>query len=271
MKLLFAKARWEMEHLPLEPYLDAVARDRFDLADVHLPNVTDVPALVRGLRERQLGCLVQLASQAATPEAQAADLVAQVERALPIAPLFFNVHVGRDHFSQEANLRVIAAVRAAAARHGLATHFETHRARALFSLPATAALLAADPELTLTADFSHFTCVHESTLDDQPAAVAACLRAARHIHARVGFDQGPQVSDPFAPCFARWLARFVGWWSHVVEARAVAGAAFLTITPEAGPPPYMPVDPSTAAGLRDTWSVNVAMRDHLAALFRQYR
>lgn len=271
MKLLFAKARWEMEHLPLEPYLDAVARDRFELADVHLPNVADVPALVRGLRDRGLRCLVQLASHAATADEQATELLVQLERALPIEPLFFNVHAGRDHFSMQSNLRVIDAVRAGAARHGVVAHFETHRARATFSLPAAAALLAVAPALTLTADFSHFTCVHESTLADQPGALVACIAAARHIHARVGFDQGPQVPDPFVPCFAPWLARFESWWTRIVEARAAAGAELLTITPEAGPPPYMPVDPANGAALRDAWSINVAMRDRLASRFARFR
>jgi hypothetical protein len=47
------------------------------------------------------------------------------------------------------------------------------------------------PSLTLTGDFSHFTCVHESMLADQPENVVACIAAVRHIHARVGFEEGP--------------------------------------------------------------------------------
>jgi thioredoxin reductase len=71
--------------------------------------------------------------------------------------------------------------------------------RALFTAPLCHAYLQAVPGLRLTADFSHLLCVHESNLSDQPDAVEAIIAAADHIHARVGFCEGPQVSDPRNP------------------------------------------------------------------------
>ena len=48
-------------------------------------------------------------------------------------------------------------------------------------------------------------------------------------------------------------------------ARAKAdGADVLTITPEFGPPPYMPVEPHTQRPLADAWTINVAFREWLA-------
>ena len=34
---------------------------------------------------------------------------------------------------------------------------------------------------------------------DLNEAIDAAIPHVLHVHARVGFDQGPQVSDPFAP------------------------------------------------------------------------
>ncbi|GAB1483119.1 hypothetical protein MASR2M78_19350 [Treponema sp.] len=46
---------------------------------------------------------------------------------------------------------------------------------------------------------SRWCTVAESYLEDQKEAVDAALSRTDHIHARVGFPEGPQVGDPAAP------------------------------------------------------------------------
>ena len=41
--------------------------------------------------------------------------------------------------------------------------------------------------------------VHESTLTNRKSLIENVLNRSHHIHARVGFEEGPQVNDPKAP------------------------------------------------------------------------
>jgi hypothetical protein len=42
-------------------------------------------------------------------------------------------------------------------------------------------------------------------LEDQQAVVEKAIRHTRHIHARVGHTQGPQVYEPSAPEYTKAL------------------------------------------------------------------
>ncbi len=87
----------------------------------------------------------------------------------------------------------------------------------------------------------------------------------RHIHARVGHAQGPQVSDFRAPEWAAELARHLEWWDHIVSLRQADGASSMTMTPEFGPAPY------TQAGAADPWELNVAMLNLLRERYGRHR
>jgi len=54
------------------------------------------------------------------------------------------------------------------------------------------------PELLLCADLSHFVVVTETHPADWKLTEAIDALADRviHIHARVGYEEGPQVNDP---------------------------------------------------------------------------
>ena len=140
---------------------------------------------------------------------------------------------------------------------------ETHRGRALFSTLSAGALLAACPGLKLTADFSHWCCVHESLLEDQPDALARAIDRSFHIHARVGHSQGPQVPDPRVPAWEPAALAHLAWWRAIAQRRRATGTKMLTICSEFGPPPYMTIHPATGLPLADLWSVNCHMRDWL--------
>jgi hypothetical protein len=67
------------------------------------------------------------------------------------------------------------------------------------------------------------------------------------------------VADPSAEPFAEHLATFESWWDTIWSTQEAAGTAALSITPEYGPPPYLPLDPRTgepAVPLADivTWA-----------------
>jgi sugar phosphate isomerase/epimerase len=268
LKLVYAKSNWEAAHLALPAFLDRAARDGFDAVEIYLPARPEPPAEIRRLcAAAGLSLIAQIATAGPAPEDHARSLEMLYARAVEAGPLLVNCQTGRDVFSFDDSVRLFAHAQDLAASAGVPLVHETHRGRALFTAPATAAYLRAVPGLRLTADLSHWFCVHESDLADQPENLAAAVAAAHHIHARVGFDQGPQVGDPRGEAFARWLALHLELWRRIVAARKAEGWPYLTITPEFGPAPYMPLKPLDDEPVADAWAVNVWMRDRLTLEF----
>ena len=141
-------------------------------------------------------------------------------------------------------------------RHfGIPVAHETHRRRCLATPWATATVLAQFPDLKLTADLSHWVCVCERLLEDFDDLVTQVARQTWHVHARVGFEHGPQVPDPRAPEWAPQLAAHEAWWGRIWTAQRQRGQTVSTLTPEFGPPPYLWIWPHTRAPAADLAAV----------------
>ncbi len=121
---------------------------------------------------------------------------------------------------------------------GLPVLHETHRGRALYNLPDTLRYLELLPKLELTADLSHFMCVHESELRDRKDMLDGVIARTRHIHARVGFAEGPQVPHPLAHEWSGLLEHYLDLWKRMAAVITESGFPAITITPEAAPRLY---------------------------------
>jgi sugar phosphate isomerase/epimerase len=174
--------------------------------------------------------------------AHARSFEEQYRRSVEAKPLFVNSHTGRDIFPLSENLVVFERARTLEQQFGVPVRHETHRGRPTFCAPSTMALLDAAPGIMLTADFSHWCCVHESLLEDLGPHVSRAIAASRHAH--------------------------VGWWQAIVDSRRKAGDAFLTVCPEFGPPDYQVTLPGTGKPISDLWEINRAMRDILRERLR---
>ena len=86
----------------------------------------------------------------------------------------------------------------------------------------------------------------------------------QHIHARIGFEQSPQVNNPFAPEWEFYLKQFTTWWRAILK-NHVKQPQF-TITPEFGPYPYMPEEPFTRKPLANQSDLNLKMKDYLKTI-----
>ncbi|MCU0796085.1 MAG: TIM barrel protein [Akkermansiaceae bacterium] len=264
MQLLFTKANWERSRLSVRDFVQEVAAAGYDGTEIYLPARPESTSEIRDLHEAAgLKIVSHIATEGANADEHLRSLEQRYRRAAELQPLFINSHTGKDHFSFADSLRIFEAGERLVAEHGVLLLHETHRGRALFSAPAALAFLRENPQLRLTADFSHWVCVHESDLSDQPEALAAAMQAAGHLHARVGFDEGPQVSDPRNPAHAAWLERFTGWWKHILDLRRAEGREWFTITPEFGPEPYMPLAGASPLPVGDAWEYNTWMHRHL--------
>jgi sugar phosphate isomerase/epimerase len=264
MRILFAKSNWEVPELSLGDFLVRTAAAGFDATEIYLPARPESPAEIcarhAGLN---LALIAQIATTGDTLEDHRKSLAANFRNACRTNPLFVNCHTGRDIFSLKDNLDLFELGQRLSEDLGVGLVHELHRGRALFSGPETKRYLEIMPHLRLTADFSHWFCVHESDLKDQPQNTAAAVRAATHIHARVGFREGPQVGDPSSPANKPWLDLHLALWSEIVAQRQKEGSPYLTITPEFGPAPYMPIYSADDLTVADPWETNVWMRNYL--------
>lgn len=219
--------------------------------------------MIRLHRESGLQLIAQISSTGETPKDHLQSLKENYLHALAYEPIAINCHTGRDIFSFDENRMLFEGALELSLLEGVPLLHETHRGRALFTGPLCRAYLEAVPGLRLTADFSHLLCVHESSLSDQPEAVDAIVKAADHIHARVGFSEGPQLSDPQNPAYRAWVDLSVGFWTRIRERMAAEGRDCLTVTPEFGPPIYAPLESTSSNPIADPWESNHWMRDEL--------
>jgi len=183
-------------------------------------------------------------------------------------PDYINCQTGKDYFTFEQNKALLDLAESVSQEVGIPIYHETHRSRFNFAAHITKDYLEKIDHLTLTLDISHWCNVHESMLDDQQEAVALALSRTAHIHTRVGHPEGPQVNDPAAPEWKSILEKHLRWWDEVVAQRKAQGKP-LSITPEFGPPDYMPTLPYTRQPLADQWQVNHFMLNLLKARYAQ--
>ena len=164
---------------------------------------------------------------------------------LPLRSLLLSIsgQSGRDYFSQEQADKFFSTCNALGEELGVTVQHETHRHRILFNPWCTRAIVERHPTLNLLADLSHYCVVCETPCEDADLqeAVATLIPRVTHTHARVGYEEGPQVPDPALPAFAQHVAGHVAWWKAIFRAHISRGKAVCTVTPEFLPFPYGPV------------------------------
>jgi len=204
----------------------------------------------------------------ATPEQHLQSLREKLQCSLELQPLSISCLAGSDAWSEreqllffERALRLIETIE-------VPVSFETHRSRSLFNPWITQRIAGEFPELLLTCDFSHWCVVCERLLDAEFHGITGLARQARHIHARVGYDQGPQVPHPAAPEYQDALAAHRHWWELIWQSQYERGYTVTTMTPEFGPDGYLHCEPFTGRPTGDLEQINTWMaaaeREHFA-------
>jgi len=178
---------------------------------------------------------------------------------------------GRDAFHRAGGAEAdafLARALAVAAELAVPVHHETHRHRVLFAPFLAVEAVRRFPALTLLADLSHYAVVCEAACGDAEleAAVAELVPHVRHIHARVGHEQAPQVADPRLPQWAAQLEGHARWWAAAFRAARARGDAAVTITPEFLPPPYCALG-ADGRPCADVDDVNAFMAGYVRELF----
>ena len=254
MKLTLVKSLWGMEGTLAEK-VSRIADAGYVAIEAQVPADDQLPEFLSLLRQHKLEFVAMVITDGATPADHFASFRAKIEKARSLEPLQITVHGGKDWWPFGLQKEFFAEALEIERQIGLMVNHETHRGRPMFTPAATARLLGEFPELYINADFSHFANVCESLLEDQKEAMALCISRARHLHGRIGHEEGPQVNDPRAPEWSAQVAAHFGWWDEIVRTRLKAGAEYFTFNPEFGPPTYMPTLPHTRQPVADLWEV----------------
>ena len=263
MQIDFFCPIWGSEQLPLDEFLRRVKSDGYAGVEMNIPFDEAYGDRLRDGLARyglKLICQQYLAPEGESPAAYERRLTGYLTHLADFEPVLLNSHTGRDHFSFDDNCRLIEAAEAVARERGVKLVHETHRGRFSFSAFATRAYLKRFAGLRLTADFSHWCCVSESYLEDQRESVSLAIDRADYLHARIGHDQGSQVTHPGAPEVATAREAHLAWWDRIVENQRVSGTRTFNICCEFGPVPYLPVVPFTGVPLASQWDNNLYVK-----------
>lgn len=184
------------------------------------------------------------------------DFSQKLTHSLAIKPVHINCLGGCDAWDESRSEQFFIKAIDLAACSNTSVSFETHRGRSLFNPWITARLCRALPSLKITADFSHWCVVCERLLDGELEAFDQLFDRVAHIHARIGFDQGPQVADPRHDVYREALDKHQGWWHGMWKSQHARRQSITTMTPEFGPDGYQAINPQTGKAVGDLWVYN---------------
>jgi hypothetical protein len=256
----------------LDCYLPGWRKAGYEALEVAWRFVSGQPAFVRFLKQNRLGWIPQVYTNDFTPGGSVRrhldSLKEQVNECLKHQPLFFNVHSGSDAWRSAEAEEFYGAALEFERQIGVTIAHETHRQRCFGNPWTTRAILQKFPGLKLTCDFSHWVCVAERLLPDCGPIIQLAAKHCHHIHARVGYEEGPQVPDPRAPEWSRHLALHENWWNQIWTAQKKRGLKISTLTPEFGPAPYLHLLPYTQAPVADLADICDWMATRQSARFR---
>ncbi len=244
MKLLLVRHLWGLDlSQGYQRYIKQWREVGYAALEASLRLVPDATALRKTLRDEGFLWIPQIYSNmqqgGGSVQQHVESLREQIEECVDAKPLFFNAHTGSDHWTLDEAEDCFSAAMEMEREFGISICHETHRSRYLGNPWNTARLLERLPTLKLTGDFSHWVCVAERLLEDAAPVLAAAAAQCHHVHARVGYEQGPQVPDPRDPAWASHLQAHERWWEMAWAAAQARGETTVTLTPEFGPPPYL--------------------------------
>ena len=273
MKIKIFSPLWGHEHLKYQEFLDKMRAAGYDGFDTWIPDNPDEKKLLFDYLQKHDMYIVAHQHQAtgSTFKEFKSSFSKNLNICAEADPILINSHTGKDYFSFEQNLQLIDIAQEFSEKSGITVAHETHRGRIGYSPQMINELFAVRKDLTITADFSHWVCVTESMLENFSEIIDEAIIRSRHIHTRVGFEEGPQVPDPRAPEWEYALNKFMNWGDMIIAANVARGCDLMPLTTEFGPQPYMPSVPFSNQPVADQFQINCYMKDLLSNRYKQYR
>lgn len=257
---------WGSEHLKPKAFIHKVIDAEYDgieYAIAQTSNMHEVDEIWNLAQQKGLSIILQhYDTNDPNIEKQLENYELWFEKIKPYKALKINSQTGKDYFSFQENKALIAIAEKFSKESGIEVLHETHRGKFSFAAHITKQYLERIESLKITLDISHWVNVAESYLEDQQEAVSLSVSRTNHVHARVGFPEGPQITDPRAPECEEALDKHLAWWDAVVAHKSKSDK-LLTITPEFGPYPYLIHLPHSFKPIANQWEINVYMMNLL--------
>jgi hypothetical protein len=263
MEIKVLSPLWGHEQLEYKMFLDKMRMAGYDGFDTWVPEDAGEKKLLFDYLQTHQMYIVTHQHQAAGKNFTEfkSSFKKNLYRCAEPEPLLINSHTGRDYFSLEQNLELIDIAGEFSEKTGITVAHETHRGRVGYSPQMLAELFELRKDLFITADFSHWVCVTESMLQHFSGILTEAIGRSRHIHARVGFEQGSQVPHPAAPEWQYAVDHFFSWWDRIIKTNVKNNCKLMPVTTEFGPQPYMPSLPFSNKPVADQFEINCYMKD----------
>ena len=272
MEIKYICTYWGCEHLSAKEFLSNVMQNGYDGVEINFPDdehfIAEFNAELNRIRNTVNPNFIFIAQQVLPNKKETVNeyidrITQRLEFIIQLKPNYINSHTGKDFFDFSDNCKIIEICNQLTRVSGIPIWHEIHRGRFSFHLKTLVSYLDIFPKINLIADFSHFSVVSESDLHDQYDLLSKIYPNIKHIHARIGFEQSPQVNNPFAPEWKTYLEQYLSWWKEIIAIQKNKKSTIYTITPEFGPFPYMPQEPFTKKPLSNQWEINLQMKNYL--------
>ncbi|WP_316847174.1 hypothetical protein [Pedobacter psychrodurus] len=269
MKIVLLSPTWGHEDLPITIFLDKVRAAGYHGVDTWVPTQhKEKQLLFNYLQKHQMYSVAHQHQATGKTFSQFCKSFAKnLNECAEADPLLINSHTGKDYFSFQQNLALLDIANEFTDKTGVRVAHETHRGRFGYSPQMLDDFFKSDSPFLLTADFSHWVCVTESMLEHFGPQLKRAIGVSRHIHARFGYEQGPQVPDPRDPRWEYVKRKFFKWWDEIVAINVKINTPILPITTEFGPHPYMINMPFTEQALTDQFEVNLYLKELISTRY----
>lgn len=268
MQLKLFRHLWGVD-LPLDQAMAKIAAEGFVGVETRVPEPAQA-SLFQDLRARHnLDFIALTFTGGQSVDEHLASLQRGLQQAQAAGATQVTCQSGSDAWSDDEARAFYAQATAIERSLNLAVGHETHRSRYLFNPWNARKLLEFNDAVRLCCDLSHWVCVTERLLQDCDDIIDLCAQRCIHVHARVGYEHGPQVPDPAAAEYQRHLTAHERWWDRIWDAQVNRGLAHSTLTPEFGPPGYLHTLPHTNVPVADLWKVCTFMADRQARRFAE--
>jgi sugar phosphate isomerase/epimerase len=256
MKLIIFRHNWGLSGSSWAVKLQKIKLAGYDGIETGVLKPIDYGEFRELLQRYNLLFVPQIFTKGSTVQEHLSSFREQLQAVRQFQPLRVNCHSGSDAWTLDESTEFYREAMINESDSGLNVCHETHRGRCFYNPWATIRLLEKFPRIKLCADYSHWVCVCERLMQTEEHLLRACASRVIHIHARVGFENGPQVSDPRAPEWRVHLETHEQWWRWISQAQAKNGASELTLTPEFGPPTYLPTLPYSQMPVADVEQIS---------------
>ncbi|MDE1173153.1 MAG: sugar phosphate isomerase/epimerase [Parvibaculaceae bacterium] len=253
---------------PIEQCFEMVGAAGFDGMCIDL-GVTDM-ASARKCRDlftqNGLGCLLTAFVK------KIDDLPPVLDLAQELGAKFVNIIGQVMPLGVDATVPVVRRWMEMADRAGVEIQFETHRNSITNDLFATLQLLDAVPEMTVSADLSHYLVGREIEYPPSPASqehIRRILTRAQSFQGRVASRQQIQVPLAF-PHNRKWVDLFLGWWEtgFAMWLKQNPEKKALNFLCELGPSEYAMTGPD-GYELSDRWEESLMMKDMVQDIWKR--